>query len=162
MMPDNELESDPEVHVEIPEISTEISLGVINAYEVNTSGAVAQVYAHQLNLNEGAILLAQTGSIDLREGAIFAARAEQLSLNESAAMVIQANQASLEESTVNLLLARSVQANTIKTKVLLCGQVNGDVETMLDVPRTLLGGLAAGVGVGAVLLLSKLFFGRKR
>jgi hypothetical protein len=59
-------------------------------------------------------------------------------------------------NVTGLLVAQQVRGGSIKTAVLLAGQVDGPVETSLDTPRALLAGLAAGIGAGLVLLIGSL------
>jgi len=69
--------------------------------------------------------------------------------------------AELNESSAGLLVSRQVRSTTIRTGVLLASQVEGQVEAVLDTPRALLAGLAAGVGVGLVTLLGSLLRRRR-
>jgi hypothetical protein len=61
-----------------------------------------------------------------------------------------------------LIVSREINAGTIKTGVLLTGNVQGNVETAIDTPRALLLGIASGVAMGMVFFLLRLLFGRKK
>jgi len=61
-----------------------------------------------------------------------------------------------------VVVAREVHGEALRTVVLLAGRVDGPVETMVDTPRALLAGLAAGIGTGLVLVLFRLLLGRRK
>ncbi|MEJ2709589.1 MAG: hypothetical protein P8074_18405 [Anaerolineales bacterium] len=62
----------------------------------------------------------------------------------------------MRESSAGLVVSQQVRAEQVRSTILLAGQVNGTVETVLDTPRALLAGLASGVAVGLVLLAGNL------
>jgi len=56
---------------------------------------------------------------------------------------------------------QDVTGESIRSTILLSGNINGNVETVLDTPRAMLAGLTAGVAVGLVLFAGKLLTRRK-
>jgi hypothetical protein len=125
-------------------------------------GGVTEITAQHVNFRDGGVVQVQAESMDFAEGVIFLASAQQAEVKESSLGALFADSASLQDSSVNLVVARKVQGSPVRTAVLLAGRVDGPVETSLDTPRALLAGLAAGVGMGLVLMLNRLLFGRRR
>jgi hypothetical protein len=82
---------------------------------------------------------ATAGSIKITRGAVVLARAKEIGLNRGRVVAVSADQAQLQDATVGLLLARQVQ---------------GDVRVLLDRKAVAIFGLAAGLVLGLVHLLS--------
>jgi hypothetical protein len=104
-----------------------------------TWGGVGQAHAEEIVVNTGGIVAATAGSIEITKGAVLVARAEELGVNRGQIRYVQAGRAELQDTTVGLLLAR---------------EVHGDVRVLLDQKGALLAGLAAGLVLGLVHLLS--------
>jgi hypothetical protein len=66
------------------------------------------------------------------------------------------NLATLQNVQIGALVGREIHAENLRTGILLAGQVNGPVKTMLDTPRAILAGLSAGAAVGLVLWVGQL------
>jgi hypothetical protein len=67
----------------------------------------------------------------------------------------------INNSRVGLVVARELEASSVRAGILLSGQVNGDVETILDTPRALLAGLTAGVVTGLVMFFLRMISNRR-
>ena len=65
--------------------------------------------------------------------------------------------ASTSKSMSAMLVARHVDATDTHATVLLAGQVNGTVTTLLDTRQVAVAGLLAGLGIGMALAASRLF-----
>ena len=88
-------------------------------------------------------------------------QAQDVRAEQSAINALYCDTAELVDSQAGLLVSRQVKGTTIRTGVLLASQVEGQVEAVLDTPRALLAGLAAGLGVGLVSLLGSLLRRRR-
>ena len=66
-----------------------------------------------------------------------------------------------EQTSAGVIVAQQVTGESIQTKVLLAGNVEGDVETMMDTNQALFAGVAAGAVIGMFLFLGQLFSRRK-
>jgi hypothetical protein len=76
--------------------------------------------------------------------------------------VVLSDQVDMAQSRSNIVIARDVKADHVQAKVFLARTVNGEVETLLDGPRTALAGLFAGLGLGLVITLARLLFRKSR
>lgn len=81
----------------------------------------------------------------------------QANLRDGAAGVIVSDAAVVENATAGVLVAREVHGTTLRTGVLLAGKVEGNVETLLDTMGAIGAGLAAGIGIGLMLSIAKMF-----
>ena len=66
-----------------------------------------------------------------------------------------------KNSQACLVVAQQVEADSIQTKVLLAGQVEGPVETLLDTQQVAIFGAVLGVVTGVVLFMLGILLGRK-
>jgi len=149
----------------------------INAEHVQISqGGAGEIHATQVDIEQGGALRIDAQQVRIEQGGAGAIFGEIISLNNSAAGLVRAQDVKAEQSAINalycdtadlgdsqagLLVSRQVKGTTIRTGVLLASQVEGQVEAVLDTPRALLAGLAAGVGVGLVSLLGSLLRRRR-
>jgi hypothetical protein len=81
----------------------------------------------------------------------------QANLHDGGAGVIVSDAALVENATAGILVAREVHGTTLRTGVLLAGKVDGNVETLLDTVGAIGAGLAAGVGIGLMLTIARMF-----
>ncbi len=113
---------------------------IVRAKKVSVSwGGIGQARAEEIALNTGGIVAATAGSIEITKGAVVWARADELGVNRCQIRYVRAGRAELQDTTVGLLLAR---------------EVRGDVRVLLDQKGALLAGLAAGLVLGLLRLLS--------
>jgi len=137
-------------------------VGKVHAQEVDMtrSGAV-DVSADVVSGRDSWIAAVQGGKVDLEKGGVVFAQAESMTINGNAG-ICQANELNMAEgSTVGVLSAGKVNAQKVRTVVLLAGKVEGPVETVFDNRRIMLASMIAGIATGGVLLLGKLLFRRK-
>ena len=104
-----------------------------------TLGGVGQASAETITVNTGGIAAASAMSIDVAMGGVGLARAEQFRLDRGRAMAVSAGEAKLQDTMVGVLLAR---------------EVHGDVRVLLDRKSVAVFGLAAGLILGLLHLLS--------
>jgi hypothetical protein len=149
----------------------------INAEHVQISqGGAGEIHATQVDIEQGGAFRIDAQQVRIEQGGAGAIFGEVVSLDSSAAGLIRAEEVRAEQSAINalycdtaalsdsqagLLVSRQVTGTTIRAGVLLASHVEGQVEAVLDTPRALLAGLAAGVGVGLVSLLGSLLRRRR-
>jgi hypothetical protein len=136
--------------------------GSITANEVHATGAINQVNATEVNFKDGGIFLMQAGSVDLNDSGAFLISTQKASVADSGMAVVLSDQVDMAQSRSNIVIARDVKADHVQAKVFLARTVNGEVETLLDGPRTALAGLFAGLGLGLVITLARLLFRKSR
>lgn len=139
-----------------------ISGGDIHADQVTAQGMINQINANHVELENSAVLMVQSGSMDITNGGIGFARTEQAIFTTGGAGMLVANSVNGENIGANLLISREVQATAIKTTVLLAGRVEGPVETTVDARGAMFAGLAAGIGLGVVLVVTRLLGDMRR
>jgi hypothetical protein len=129
----------------------------IQAEEVEVrQGGVMRVDAGSMTVQQGGVSLANAKNLAMENSFLLAGRAEEARFDSSQVGVLYAGSVDMKYSKNNLMVAQRVSGGPIRSLVLLAGRVDGPVHTYLDTPRSLLAGVAAGVGVGIVLLLGRL------
>jgi hypothetical protein len=104
-----------------------------------TLGGVGQASADTITVDTGGIAAATAKSIEVTMGGVGLAQAEELDLNRGRVVAVSAGQATLQDTIVGLLLAR---------------ETHGDVRVLLDRKSVALFGVAAGLVLGLIHLLS--------
>jgi hypothetical protein len=114
--------------------------GTVRAKKVSvTWSGIVKAHAEEIAVNTGGIVAATAGSIEVTKGAVLMARADELGVNRGQIRYVHAGRAELQDTTVGLLLAR---------------EVHGNVRVLLDHQGAVIAGLAAGLVLGLVRLLS--------
>ena len=125
-------------------------------------GGVNRIEAQQVVLSQGGVGFVQAASFNIKDGGAGLVRAETIEMTNAGAAIIYGQTVGMkEESFAGLVFARRIEAEKINTKVLLAGNVEGQVETVMDTRQALLSGLAGGFVVGILLLIGQLFSRRK-
>jgi hypothetical protein len=125
-------------------------------------GGANRIEAQTVKFSDGGAAVIQAANIDFKDGGAGLVRAEQVSLTDAGAVVLISQGVSMENGAqAGVIVTRQVNAEKVQTKVLLAGNVQGDVETMVDTRQALLAGLSAGFVVGTLLLIGQLFSRRK-
>jgi hypothetical protein len=132
-----------------------ITGGNIYADQVTAQGMINQVYANHVSIQDGAAIVVQSGSMDLTNSGVGVARTEQAVIKDGTAGILVATAVNGDNIGSNLIVSREVHATTIRTTVLLSGHVDGPVETTVDARGAMFGGLAAGIGLGVVLVVAR-------
>ena len=114
------------------------------------------VSAENVRTSDGVVGLAQTSVLHLSNSTAIATRAQDVVCKDSTVTVMYTDRAQLSETQNLLMVARTVEGGPVRTGILLAGQVNAPVETMVDTPRAMFAGLTAGITVGLVLLVGKM------
>jgi hypothetical protein len=160
-MEENQISGEESVEAHGPQ-PMQMQGGVINAEQVHAAGAIKQINANQVTVEQSGVLSIQGGSIEVSNAGVGFARAQTAIFNDSGANILVAESVEGNEPAANLMIARSVRGDSIKTSILLSGNVEGPVETKLDTQGALVFGLAVGAGFGLLLSLFQLLLGRKR
>jgi hypothetical protein len=135
----------------------------IIANEVDISqSSIVKIKAQQLSSRDVTMGLAQTGSLAVSQCGIVATQAGEVASSNGKMGFVYAQTADLNEVTAGMIVGRQIKGRgPIHTTVLLAGQVDGPVETLIDTPRVVLGGLVTGIVVGLVLFVMNLLTGQK-
>ena len=127
---------------------------------VNRSG-VFQVDAQTVNISDAVAAVVNAEYVDLKDAGAMLVRSASATLKDRAVGVLYGGSIELHNSQAQAIVARQVTAPSIRTGVLLASKVEGNVEAVLDTPRALLAGLAAGVAFGLVSVIGKIIRGRR-
>ena len=112
----------------------------VRAREMAVSlSAIGRASAEEITVHTGGIVAASGKIIEVTTGGVVLARAEELSVHRGRAVAVSAGKAQLQNARVGLLLAR---------------EVHGDVRVLLDRQSVAIWGLAAGLLLGLIHLLS--------
>jgi hypothetical protein len=134
---------------------------VATEVEVRQGGA-NRVEAEKVSISQGGVGQVQTANFDLKEGGAGVVRTESLQMSQSGAGIVYSQTVDLKEnSQAGLVFARQVSADHLTTKLLLAGNVEGQVETIMDTRQALLVGLSSGFVLGLMLLIGQLLSRRK-
>ena len=123
--------------------------------------AAAEIIASQVEIQDSAVMRLQGETVTATNAGIMLASIQHLDASTSGIGSLFADTVHLHESQAGLIVGRQVTGESIRTKILLAGKVEGSVETLIDTPRTLLFGISAGVATGLVLTLFRLILRRK-
>jgi hypothetical protein len=134
---------------------------IANEVEVK-QGGVNRIQAENVKLSDGGAAFIQATSVDFRDGGVGAIRAQDLSFEDGGAGVICSENVEMRENAVaGVIVAQQVVGDSIQTKLLLAGSVEGNVETVLDTNQALFAGMAAGAVIGLFLFVGQLFSRRR-
>ena len=96
------------------------------------------------------------------DGGVGAIRAQDVAFTDGGAGIVYSETVEFGEDTgAGVIVAQQVSGENIQTKVLLAGNVEVNVETMMDTNQALFAGMAAGAVVGIFLFLGQLLSRRK-
>jgi hypothetical protein len=127
--------------------------------ELHQSGAF-DVTTVELNAHEAAIGFVTAGEVEMTNSAAGGIRAEHVNLTGQAG-VIMAGSTNLGNTYAGLGAGRDVRGERIESLILLAGNVEGDVSTVIDTRGALLAGVAGGFIAGLVLLVGRFIFRRE-
>jgi len=117
--------------------------GSIEAEHVDSRmSAVGQVYADSMNAELSLVGVANGIQAVLRDGA---------------AVAVVSDAAVVDHATAGVLVAREVHGTSLRTGILVAGRVDGNVEAALDTTGAIAAGLAAGLGLGIIWSIARLF-----
>jgi hypothetical protein len=134
----------------------------LNADEVDLqTSLVGAVRTEELQAKDSIMGTAVIHQGSLQDSVVGGIRAETLSFNGAAAVVL-ANTMANKEIQAIAVIGTDVQADSIRTGLLISREVHGNVTTTVDNRTALLAGLAGGALAGLIMLLGRLLFGRKK
>jgi hypothetical protein len=151
-------DTEPEVTVATDEVRlAQGSASVVRADVVHLKQGGAQtVFAREMDVRQGGVVQADCDEMSVEEGGIVLARAGTLSVERGGVVLAAADKALLTNASAGVLITRNAELTNSRTTLLLASQVSGTVDTLLDTRGAALAGLAAGLGVGIVLLAGSL------
>jgi hypothetical protein len=134
----------------------------LNADEVDIQTSfVGAVQTEEFHAKDSILGTAVIHQGTLQDSIVGGLRAETLSFNGAAAVAL-ANTMANKEIQAIAVIGTNVQADSIRTGLLISREVHGNVTTTVDSRTALLAGLAGGALAGLIMLLGSLLFGRKK
>jgi hypothetical protein len=135
----------------------------LNADEVDLqTSAVGNIQTSELHVKESILGTAVTQQSSMQDSIVGGLRAETLSMSGSVVAVAVANTMANKEIQAIAVIGTNVQADSIRTGLLISREVHGNVTTTVDSRTALLAGLAGGALAGLIMLSGKLLLGRKK
>ena len=126
--------------------------------ELHQSGAI-DVTTVEVNAHEAALGFVTAGEVEMTNSAAGAIRAERVNLTGQAGVIL-AGSANLGNTYAGIVAGREVRGERVESLVLLAGNVEGEVFTVIDTRGALLAGMVGGLFAGLVLLMGRLIFRR--
>jgi hypothetical protein len=127
--------------------------------ESESAAPVEAIAGDMVNLSQVSVEKVNAELVRLSSSSAEQITAEEVEVRQAFVYHVKSETCSVDSSMV---VAQQVQATSVRTGVLLASKVEGDVETLLDTPRALLVGVAAGVAMGLVIFAMNLISGKKR
>ncbi len=127
--------------------------------KMSQSGAVG-LKAHTVSMRESGAFALSADEVKITDGGVFLLQAENAQVQGSAGVVL-ANNVELQEVAVLAVASQNLRAERIRTKILLAGNVEGEVHTVVDTREAILIGIVGGIVSGIMLLMGRFLFGRK-
>jgi hypothetical protein len=138
---------------EQPGETTKETEEIVETVHLQQTG-VQHLVAQEASLEETAVGKMSAGDVNCNETAIGFLHARSATLGDSMVNALTARQVFSDEGiAAGIIAAHEVEAPRVEAKVLLAGEVKGDVTTLLDTPTALLAGAAAGVVFGLLAWL---------
>ena len=142
---------------------------------MHQSGA-SNIYADEVGMKESGAVGTKAHTVSAHQSGIVTLKAEDVKMAQSGAGVVQANNIHIQGNaglvtgnTVAMrdgyslaVAGRDVSTERVETLVLLAGNVEGDVTTLIDTRGAILAGLLGGIVSGLFLLMGKLIFRRRK
>jgi hypothetical protein len=172
------LENEEFPEVDLPQVTniSHADVGSVHAETVRMHQADAEtITAEEVELQNSAAGSVKATNVTGHMILMGAVNAEDVSLNESGVGYAQAGKLSVSGYTgavvaesaevhhgmTGLVAGREVHVNESQTGILLAGNVQGNVNTVLDTRGALIAGLTGGLFAGLMLLLGRMLFRRR-
>lgn len=117
-----------------------------------------RVEGGQVTMQQSAAKQVQASALQMEESAAGLVRAGSVDAHESALGAVVTETAHLHESNAAVLVGQTIQADSVRSVLVVAARVDGSVKPVL----TPLSALAAGAGFAATLLLVGRLFGALR
>lgn len=157
----------------------EEGVNTIQAEKVNLSQARANsIFADKVSMKQSGAVGLKAHTVSMQESGAGSIKADEVTITDSGILLLQAEDAQISGGThVGGVLAHNVElrdgailavasqnlrAEQIQTKILLAGNVAGEVHTVVDTRGAILIALLGGFVSGTMLLLGSFLFGRKK
>jgi hypothetical protein len=133
------------------------SVGEVNADSVEIRDSnTGQVVSHQFNQGGGISWFIDTDNANIQNSAAGIVRSQSAIINGNSGLVFS-QATGIKDSQVGLVVSREIDADHVQSVFLMAGEVKGTVETVVDSRNIFLFGLAAGLGLGLVSAILRLF-----
>ncbi len=120
--------------------------GTVNADKVEISqGSVQHVHASEVRINQSGAQRIEADDVVITQSGAGLITASTVRVKESGAGLILAERTELKETSVGFMLCDQAQVHNSRVAVLIAGEVQGDVQTLIDAKSALVLGAAAGV-----------------
>jgi len=138
------------------------SIQQLNAKEVELHiSALGTANTGELQANDSIVGMVVSEQAEVKDSIVGGVTATTLSLNGVSVLAL-ANSMSIKDVDAIAVVGTEINAENIRTGILISREVNGNVTTVVDGRTVLLAGLAGGTIAGLILLAGKLLFGRKK
>ncbi len=130
------------------------------ADEVELHQSAAQsVTADKVSAHDAGFASVQAGQVSITQGSIALARASEIHM--SGTLGVGVADTIEVQGKAGALVGRIVQAENVRSGILIARQVNGSVETLIDTRSAVLAGLVGGMIAGIFYLAGSLLKRRK-
>jgi hypothetical protein len=138
------------------------SIQQLNAKEVELHiSALGTANTGELQANDSIVGMVVSEQAEVKDSIVGGVTAQTLSLDGVSVLAL-ANSMSIKDVDAIVVAGAEINAENIRTGILISGEVKGNVTTVVDGRTVLLAGLAGGTIAGLILLAGKLLFGRKK
>jgi hypothetical protein len=138
------------------------AIETLQADQVNMQmGGAQKIEATEVFLHQSAAAMIEAGHVDMRQTAAIAVRGNAVTTAQTASLTAVADRLEQRNCRSGVVIARVADMHASSALVLLAGQTNGPVETLLDTRGALLAGLIGGTVMGAILIAGSLIFRRR-
>jgi hypothetical protein len=116
-------------------------------------GGANSIKGSQVDMSTAGAVHVTGAQVNLHQSGIGVVQGNEVALDQSSGAVVLADQLAGTESRIGLALARNATLNHSSSFIFLAGEVNGDVDTVLDQRAAISIGVAAGLVISSFLLL---------
>ena len=142
--------------------SNQTSIEQLNAKEVELHiSALGTANTGELQVHDSIVGMVVSQQAEVKDSIVGGVTAQTLSLDGVSALAL-ANSMSIKDVDAIAVAATEINAENIRTGILISREVRGNVTTVVEGRTVLLAGLAGGAIAGLILLAGKLLFGRKK
>jgi len=158
----------------------EKGVNTIQAEKVNLSQARANsIFADKVSMKQSGAVGLKAHTVSMQESGAGSIKADEVTITDSGILLLQAEDAQisgggahvggvlahnveLRDGAILAVASQNLRAEQIQTKILLAGNVAGEVHTVVDTRGAILIALLGGFVSGTMLLLGSFLFGRKK
>ncbi len=134
--------------------------GAVSADRVSIrQGAAGEVSAQHVDVRQGAVVVARAGAVRLESsaaGAVFSEEDAVLDMS-IAGVVAGRGEVALDQCAAGVVAGRDVYSRDTNAVFVVAGRLDGKVNSAFGRTESLIFGAAAGLVIGGLLLLPRLF-----